>query len=239
NAAILNKDATVIDVQGNVTISMELPAKPTNDPKGQGEIKGKVVGGNGGGRFIVGRIADGTGLHNVPVYLLDTSDKVLKTVNTDKDGLFSFTELVTGSYKLALDVVGASLASSSTTINVDPAKGILEVSASVTTVNNQPVVGLQVQVITGLEGNEVFLSAYPNPADEELRLTWRSNSEAAISVTLSDLNGKVMKKQSHETNGATGGEIVVPIGNLGLANGMYLLQVAQGGVVRVVKIMKR
>ncbi|MFM8348433.1 MAG: MBG domain-containing protein, partial [Bacteroidota bacterium] len=143
NAAILNKDATVIDVQGNVTISMELPAKPTNDPKGQGEIKGKVVGGNGGGRFIVGRIADGTGLPNVPVYLLDTSDKVLKTVNTDKDGLFSFTELVTGSYKLALDVVGTSLASSSTTINVDPAKGILEVSASVTTVNNQPVVGLQ------------------------------------------------------------------------------------------------
>ncbi|MFM7329163.1 MAG: MBG domain-containing protein, partial [Bacteroidota bacterium] len=208
NAAILNKDATVIDVQGNVTISMELPGKPSNDPKGQGEIKGKVVGGNGGGRFIVGRIADGTGLPNVPVYLLDTSDKVLKTVNTDKDGLFSFTELVTGSYKLALDVVGASLASSSTTINVDPAKGILEVSASVTTVNNQPVVGLQVQVITGLEGNEVFLSAYPNPADEELRLTWRSNSEAAISVTLSDLNGKVMKKQSHETNGASGGEIV-------------------------------
>ena len=101
------------------------------------------------------------------------------------------------------------------------------------------MVGLQVQVITGLEGKEVFLSVYPNPADEEIRLTWRSNSDAPVSVTLSDLNGKVMSKQTHTTEGANGGECVIPIGQLGLANGMYLLQVGQGGEKRTLKVMKR
>jgi len=49
----------------------------------------------------------------------------------------------------------------------------------------------------------------------------------------------VMSRQTHETSGETGGEIVIPIGQLGLSNGMYLLQVGQGGEKRTLKVMKR
>jgi hypothetical protein len=236
-SALLNKDATVITVEGNITINMELTAKPSNDPKGQGEIKGKVTGGNGGGRFIVGRIADGVGLPNVPVYLLDNTDKVLKTENTDKDGLFSFTELVTGTYKLALDVVGASLPASSTVVEVDPAKGILEVSASVSTVNDKPVVSLNVEVITSLENGEVVMSVYPNPADQEIRVIMRTGRTESVSLSLADLNGKTLTTKVHPAS--TENEYVLPLGSLELSQGLYLLKVRQGGLIRTVKVMKR
>jgi hypothetical protein len=235
-AALLNKDATVITVEGNLTINMELPAKPSSDPKGQGEIKGKVTGGNGGGRFIVGRIADGVGLPNVPVYLLDNTDKVLKTENTDKDGLFSFTELVTGTYKLALDVVGASLPASSTVVEVDPAKGILEVSASVSTVNDKPVVSLNVEVITSLENGEVVMSVYPNPADQEIRVIMRTGRTESVSLSLADLNGKTLTTKVHPASPEN--EYVLPLGSLELSQGLYLLKVRQGGLIRTVKVMK-
>jgi hypothetical protein len=237
NAALLNKDANVILVEGNTTVSMEMPAKPSADPKGQGEIKGKINSGNGGGKFIVGRIADGTGLPNVPVYLLDNTNKVLKTTNTDKDGLFSFTELVTGSYKLALDVVGANLANTSTTVEVDPAKGILEVTGTVSTVNGQPVVGLSVEVITGVEDEKIVFIVYPNPTDGDIRVVLRTNSIEDVLLRFTDLSGKTITANTNPASPEN--EYVLPIGDLELSQGMYLLQVHQGGVVKTVKVVKR
>jgi hypothetical protein len=122
-------------------------------------------------------------------------------------------------------------------VEVDPAKGILEVSASVSTVNDKPVVSLNVEVITSLENGEVVMSVYPNPADQEIRVIMRTGRTEPVSLSLTDLNGKILTAMVHPAS--TENEYVLPLGSLELSQGLYLLQVRQGGLIRTVKVMKR
>ncbi|MBM3177450.1 MAG: T9SS type A sorting domain-containing protein [Bacteroidetes bacterium] len=239
NGALLNKDATVITVDGDVTVSMELPGKQVNanEAKGPGQIKGKVVGSGSGGRFIVGRIVEGVGLSDVPVYLLDTSEKVLKTVKTDKDGLFEFRELVTGSYKLALDVVGASLANTAASITLTPQNPILEVSAVIGEKDGQPVVGLEVLVITGLEGDKQELRVYPNPFREELVVEYVGKEGNPIEFRLLDMNGREVIKE--EKSYSVSARYRIEVKEKDLPQGMYILEILQSNRRALLKVVRR
>jgi hypothetical protein len=239
NAVQLSKDATVIVVAGDMTVSMEMPGKSQNNDKGPGEIKGKVLSGNsGGGRFVVGRIAGGTGLANVPVYLLEpATDKVLRTVNTDKEGDFVMTELPVGNYRLGLDVVGATLANTATGISITAQNPVLEVSAVISESNSgTPVVGLEVDVITSVQKKEQVVHVYPNPGEGDLMIRYAVTGNEEISFSLTDMNGKIMSRKSELPN--TDGLYILPLGDLELSKGVYLLQVSQGSELKTVKVIR-
>ena len=188
----------------------------------------------------MGRIAEGTGLPSVPVYLLDaTTDKVLRSVNTDKDGFFTITEVPVGNYRLGLDVVGASLANTATSISITPQNPVLEVSAVVSeSSSGTPVVGLEVEVVTALEKGNPVIKVFPNPIDSEIRILCACPGNQLIRTFLFDLNGKQMRKVSHQPTDLQT-EIILPVGDLDLSQGMYLLQINQGNLSAVIKVLKR
>ncbi len=238
NSVQLSKDASVIVVNGNVTVSMEMPAKPAAPDKGPGEIRGKVVSGNaGGGRFIVGRIAEGTGLANVPVYLLENaSDKVVRSVNTDKDGFFVMQEIPVGPYRLALDVVGASLSGSATSVSITAENPVLEVSAAVS--ENQsgaPVISLDVQVITGIrEWGSVRV--YPNPFIDDVTVRMDSDRSAPVQFRLYDMSGKLMGQQM--LGFRQDGRYTLHLAQWCTSSGVYLLELNQTGRRLRIKVIR-
>ena len=78
---------------------------------------------------------------------------------------------------------------------------------------------------------------YPNPFGEEINILHDSDSEADVRVELIDLTGKAIRQS--EFSPVLSGEYTLPVSDLGLSSGFYLVRITQGAEGKVVKVMKR
>lgn len=231
-AAQFHGQADMITVSGNQTITMEMLAKgnAANETDGKGVIKGKVITESGtNGRLIAGRILSGKGMPNVPVYLLEEAGTVIKKNSlTDSEGNFEMIGVVSGKYRIALDVVGVKLELSSSGFTFNDNAGMLEVTAVVNEKDKTSTVGITMNVVTGIEDKEEMLTVYPNPVKDKLVLAMSAELRQKVSsIEIYSMEGrKVVSQQVNSAQEST----VMDVSEL--SSGMYLMQIRlQDGVL--------
>ncbi len=93
------------------------------------------------------------------------------------------------------------------------------------------------QIGVGIEqgSNAAMIYIYPNPAQEELFVSWESAAHSIATVSLTDITGKQVFAQSLLQKPKT--EVTIPVADL--AEGVYLLRVEANEAIYTEKIMIR
>jgi uncharacterized repeat protein (TIGR03803 family) len=163
-SAHIHSQADVIDVNENVEISLQMIGKPNaGNPKGNGVIKGKVtsVGAS------PGRNMGDKSVGNTPVYLLEEATKaVVRSIVTDEDGYFEMSDISSGKYLFAVDLVGTSMETTSALLNFTELAGIVDVTVIIGDKN----VDITMNVITGIKEIASGISTSPNPVKDLLTI---------------------------------------------------------------------
>ncbi|MEZ5056212.1 MAG: T9SS type A sorting domain-containing protein [Saprospiraceae bacterium] len=185
---------------------------------GPGSISGlvnKVPGFNGG----VGPRSNNPeeGVHVLLFDLL--TDELLDFRTSDADGNFSFPDLAYGQYRVMVDIPGHNRAwvdvmLSPTRPNADNLLvEITEGGVDFTTTSLDDLV------------EEQSLILYPNPVKESLNLRWKANASDEIFVTITDVNGRLIKKTQFTL---TSGENNLNLNVQNLQDGLYFLNLTDG-----------
>lgn len=82
-----------------------------------------------------------------------------------------------------------------------------------------------------------ILSVYPNPFVDIIHVKYISDSKAPINMHLVDLNGRSLKSETYQIN--TAGEYDLPVSNLDINSGMYILRIAQDKSTKIIKVLKQ
>jgi hypothetical protein len=83
-------------------------------------------------------------------------------------------------------------------------------------------------VIVGLEEAEVNgINLYPNPADDEVNVTFNAATAQEMWVSVTDVTGKVIER--HLIHGKAGANLVA-LNTDAYANGVYFVNLASGNV---------
>lgn len=228
-------EAEIISVEGSVTLAMQMLEKEngSNSQQGQGIISGRVIVGGGiGGRLITGRTMVGVGAPNIPVYLLDPIvNTILKIAVTDGDGNFEITGVSSGQYRLALDMVGVPMESTSATFAFDEATSQMDVTATISG-TDIITIDLSIDLVTHVEANApAGVSVFPNPADGPLTIM---TGMEPTSWKMMTLDGREITNLHTEK---TGDRSVVDVTSL--PGGLYILLVRSKSGTSAVKFMKR
>lgn len=228
-------EADVITVEGSVTLTMQMLRKDngSNSQQGQGIISGRVIVGSGnGGRLITGRTMVGVGAPNIPVYLLDPIvNTIQKHAVTDQDGNFEIIGVASGQYRLALDMVGASMESTSAAFDFDEATSQLEVTATISG-TDIITIDLSIDLVTHAEAKaSPTVSVFPNPVDGPLTIM---NGGEPSSWKMMALDGREITNLRTET---AGDRSVVDVTSL--PGGLYILVIRSKSGTSLVKFMKR
>lgn len=77
------------------------------------------------------------------------------------------------------------------------------------------------------------LRAYPNPTSGAFAVELSNDYRGKVSVTLTDLSGRVVSAQSLDKQGAV---LSVPFASLGVPSGLYLLQVTTNGATAALRV---
>ncbi len=81
------------------------------------------------------------------------------------------------------------------------------------------------------------VSAYPNPVDDVIYVKFVSESQAPIGMQLIDITGRNLKSESYQAN--PDGAYEMPVSNLELKSGLYLLRIIQERKIKTIKVIKR
>ena len=177
-----------------------------------------IYGGEIGGQITQGpNKTDDTPLANVDVYLLDIDNNILLTSTTDLDGMFLFSKLAKGTYKISVDVVDLD------TTNLPT----YTISGSNYNFNEEwlSLNGQDLEVASGIyHGASSSFASYvfPNPASKSFNLFYDNvtNQNKKILV-VKDVSGRKVSTQT--TTMQLGINTVVL--NLEQPTGIYFLEV--------------
>lgn len=132
---------------------------------------------------------------------------------------------------------GGTIVSDSTTFAVQIEWGSPNLNAYVSLIDRDPtnceytnVLPVNVISIVGIDESEFGLGeAYPNPANDILNIPVKVNSERTISLTLHDLNGKIVREMY---SGSMKGDRLFTISTSDLNEGMYIYKLSdsQGNI---------
>jgi len=86
-------------------------------------------------------------------------------------------------------------------------------------------------------GGDRFLSCYPNPAGDEVTISFELPHEMDYQIALFDQMGKFQKQITSEINSTGPREIKVSMGNL--ATGVYFIWFQSKEISKVKKVIKR
>ncbi|MEQ9298225.1 MAG: T9SS type A sorting domain-containing protein [Cyclobacteriaceae bacterium] len=213
NGQLLWNRATILTINDNTEVNVELIPKTTSTMTGQGSITGRIVRSDGGSRIAVGRTLDGTPLADVDIYLYAKStNEVVAQAVTDEDGIFLFENVPSGEYYFRIDAVGFDIADLGADIGYDESQGILEVSAQV----GSDGLTVEYAVVSGVEENLLQeISIYPNPAQNILHVEDAQNRIKTIQ--LMNLTGQLTRTFEADLSGQ------YDISKL--SNGMYLIRI--------------
>lgn len=162
-SAHVHPQADVIMLDESLTINLEMIGKSNINAKGNGVIKGKVSSpGTSHGRNM-----EEKGGGNIPVYLLDEATKaVVRSIVTDGDGYFEMNDIRSGKYLFALDLVGASIETTSALLNFNENSGFIEISVAI----SEKEVDITMNIVTGNRENVSGISTSPNPVKDILAI---------------------------------------------------------------------
>lgn len=155
----LLSEAQAIQLQQDTTLNLTLIPTPVSRTQGWSTIRGRLVG---PADATNGRATeDGEEpLAGVSVYLRDTqTGEILAYTATDETGAFAFTELLEGTYTLAVDYQGMPMQENTVAVRNNQETTILA------TVTDKITVAIEEEVITGLNDKDspTSISVFPNP----------------------------------------------------------------------------
>lgn len=182
-------------------------------------IKGSNPGGSGfiGGFVSVGANKTGDPVEKADVLLFTAAGNPVAFVKTDGGGQYAFNNLAFGSYKVRIEVVGKPSEEYLVTLdanNPSAANGNFEV--------NSKDIKLKKSGTGILETTAVALGIYPNPASNNVSVSFENAAAGSAIITISDLAGKVVKTVAYP---ATQGNNILSIDLDGLKNGLYIIGV--------------
>ncbi len=199
-------------------------------------IYGTVPAGPG---FIAGNVYSGAGkgttgeapVEGMVVYLRNTATQVLTYTYTTATGSYFFGDLAYGSYVIYPEEFDY-YTTPSAVITLSAA------SPSVTGINfkqhtdNGTITPMGATFVQGMQRQNA-ISAYPNPAQNEITLQWTGLTTGAADIIITDLVGRSVLERTLEIKAATGNKI---IDISGLGSGFYLLSFRSGNEHFVQKI---
>lgn len=144
---------------------------------------------------------------------------------------------VVGSYDPALIVANAGVTEPQTSFYLD---GNDMASSTLYYQTNVPWVRLNFDPAVGVEekyANDLSAVVYPNPTNGMTTVNFSMNSASDVTVTVSDITGKVVEVLMNET--AVLGEQTLSFDAASYASGAYLVKIAAEGSVVTRKFMKK
>lgn len=213
NRQLLWNRATILTINDDTEVNVELIPKTNSNMTGTGSITGRVVRTDGGSRIVVGRTLDGTPLADVDIYLYDRStNDVVAQSKTDDDGVFLFANIPSGQYYFRIDAVGYELADLGADIDYDEEEGTLQISAAL----GQEGLTVEYAVISGVEEELLKdISIYPNPVLNILHVKDALNR--IRSIQLLNLTGQLIRSFDTSLDGQ--------YDLSSLTNGMYIMRI--------------
>ena len=197
------EDATPIVLNQNTDgAHIHLNAE-VNAPQGPGNISGTIENS--------GRTAD------VPIILRTSEPGVAIMTLSNADGSFAFNDLAYGTYEIFAEIAGKSIVPMTIELN--------ETTPSYENVD-MLVTGNEI-VFLGIEESEYFEMMpylYPNPAVDNLNITFNMKKPAQVAISIFDINGKKVLAEDFDLNGHQ--NIIIPLEDL--SDGIYLIKVISG-----------
>ncbi|MEQ8714566.1 MAG: T9SS type A sorting domain-containing protein [Cyclobacteriaceae bacterium] len=216
NRQLLWNRATILTINDDTEVKVELIPKTTSNMTGTGSITGRVVRTDGGSRIVVGRTLDGTPLADVDIYLYDRStNDVVAQSKTDDDGVFLFDNIPSGQYYFRIDAVGFEIADLGADIDYDEEEGTLQISAAL----GQEGLTVEYAVVSGVDELLKDISIYPNPAQNILHV--EDALDRIRSIQFLNLAGQLTRT----FNAAQDGQYDIS----SLTNGMYMMRIELEG----------
>ncbi len=184
--------------------------------------------GNIGGTVTIGE-GKGNPANNVSVLLMDENENALTYKTTNEDGVFDFSDLAYGTYKLKVEIPGKN--SEIATVVIDDENQGADIDFVVTS---------SIVVLTAVPGFERLTEAgeiYPNPVygDASLELTLTESVDVTVSVY--NQTGQIVSTGVQHLNS---GRQLLKINSADLQEGVYYVNILSenGGVItrKLVKI---
>lgn len=168
--------ATYVNFNSNNNISMT----GGNNPGGPGFIGGLV---SQGANKMTGV---GDPLADLTVLLTDVNDNPIAYKYTDVNGLYGFSNLAYGTYKVWIDILNKTCYPLYVTISA--------ASSSVSNAN----MDVNSTYITAIKGQEIAgnFGIYPNPVQNALTITMKEDAGKVASVKLVDMMGRAVLTQT-------------------------------------------
>jgi hypothetical protein len=83
----------------------------------------------------------------------------------------------------------------------------------------------------------VLLSAYPNPVEDVIFVKYISESQTPLEIHVFDLSGRKLKTERFQVNST--GKYEMPVSDLNMATGLFLLRIAQDNSTKSIKLLKK
>lgn len=191
---------------------------------------------SGGLGFIGGLVNQGTNkkgvngnpIEGMEVYILSNTSEPVAYRYSDQNGKFSFENLKYGVYKLTTDVPG--IPSQTLEISINEFKKKVERVLVTFNINEVTVAIADPLNIDKLYLDQIQL--FPNPVNSTTLIKLPNNIEDDVNVQVVDLNGKLVKHKSYQTQGN------ININLYDLKTGFYFIHLVGENWAKTIKFMK-
>lgn len=207
NTSLLWSNATVITHTGGSSLYKDIAMQNGTVTAGPGFVGGNVLQGANKGTA--------NGIEGLTILLLDGSNPIA-FATTDANGDYSFQNVPVGNYTVHPEQL--SFATTAATVNVTNS------SATHAAVNfERSLSGKTIKPIANsvenVNSSNVEFTAYPNPAHNVVNITWGTTSNEQVSVSISDITGKVL----YNTNTTLENNMTIDVSSF--AKGIYILNI--------------
>ncbi len=173
---------------------------------------------NSGGGMITGTVHSGETrgvIDGVEMLLFSENDDPLTYIRTDEEGLFDFSQLALGTYKVHTEMVGIY----ATPIIITLTEDNQEVDINIIVNNGTAVLGVQDNISTYLEeAGDIF----PNPVDEQAQIEITLLQPSDINIMVYNNVGQLVHNTSES---GYSGKNLYRVNTSSLQNGFYTLRV--------------
>lgn len=200
---------------------------PGTNPGGPGFIGGLVSEGAGLGMIHDYQNRDlGDPVPNVQINLLTENDVPVAYTFTNGGGMYSFSHIAYGTYKVYAEVIGKT-----------PYPQLITINANNPSANNVNVDINSHSAVTGINDiAELKLDAvYPNPVKEVATISFTAKQSTEAQVVVTDARGVVIHTSTTDIN-AGGNELKIKLANQ--AAGVYVVSITNNDNKKIVKLLK-
>jgi hypothetical protein len=183
--------------------------------------------GNIGGTITIGE-GKGSPGNNISVVLMDENENALTYTVSNEEGLFDFSNLGYGTYKLKVEMPGKSSEIATIVIDDENQQADLDFIVKSSSV-----------VLSAEEGFERFGFAgevYPNPVSNEANLELTLTEALNATVTVYSQTGQIVYTKKHSLKA---GRQLLKLNLSGLSDGIYLLKINEGSNQLTKRFIKR